>query len=249
MARSFSGSPDTINFGDINGLDGLGACTYSIWGRVTSIPSLIVAMRKDNNFAIQTTGNNAIFWINDGSWRNSGGGSSSLATGEWIHIAGTYDGTYIRLWVNGVNESSNNFGATTLSSNSDPLHVGSRAGAGFHWINGDLAEPAIWNVALPPAEIRAIAGRRATPDMLRPDSLQIYAPLFGAGGLEQDFSRFRNHGTPTAGVTQAKHPITRRFDRDLDGGWAVKPAGAVATDPVFHPIRHGELDHPVLRAP
>ena len=43
-------------------------------------------------------------------------------------------------------------------------------------MNGSIAEPAIWNVALTDAEIASLAAG-FTPDQIRPQSLQFYAPL------------------------------------------------------------------------
>jgi len=55
------------------------------------------------------------------------------------------------------------------------------ATSGFNYvisqlITGTIAEPAIWNVALTDAEIASLAAG-FTPDQIRPQSLQFYAPL------------------------------------------------------------------------
>jgi hypothetical protein len=50
------------------------------------------------------------------------------------------------------------------------------SGVQYNFLNGSVAEAAIWNVALTDAEIASLnAG--FTPDQIRPQSLQFYAPL------------------------------------------------------------------------
>jgi len=44
------------------------------------------------------------------------------------------------------------------------------------FLNGSIAEAAIWNAALTDAEIASLAAG-FTPDQIRPQSLQFYAPL------------------------------------------------------------------------
>jgi hypothetical protein len=78
-----------------------------------------------------------------------------LPRGTWLHVAGTYDGTRMNLYLNGVNAGSIAIKGErpkpewiTLSSDNEPLH-------------GMMDEPTIYNRALGPDEVRMIyqAGR------------------------------------------------------------------------------------------
>ncbi len=86
---------------------------------------------------------------------NSG---SVLPTNTWIHLAATYDGTAVRLYVNGAL-------ATTLpvsgpiATSSDPLRIGGDS-VWPEWFSGLIDEARVYNRALSPTEIQA--------DMIRP---------------------------------------------------------------------------------
>lgn len=51
----------------------------------------------------------------DGGWRTSG--TQSLPPNNWYHIIGTYDGSIIKLYVNGALVQSNSYSGTPISSN------------------------------------------------------------------------------------------------------------------------------------
>ena len=77
---------------------------------------------------------------------------SALATGVWTHIAVTYDGSIIRLYVNGAQVATRSkTGTYTTSSN--PLQIG---GNTFYWqyFKGKIDEVRVYNRALGAAEIQ-----------------------------------------------------------------------------------------------
>jgi hypothetical protein len=76
-------------------------------------------------------------------------------------------------------------------------------------MSGRIAEVAIWNAALTDAEVAALAsGVRAW--MLRPANLKVYAPLWGVGSPEPDYSGNAFHFTVT-GAAQADHAPVAPF--------------------------------------
>jgi chitodextrinase len=78
-------------------------------------------------------------------------GRSSLAANTWVHLAATYDGTAVRLYVNGVLVSSQaQTGAIVASTKA--IHIG----ADFYgeYFNGVIDEARIYNRALSQAEIQ-----------------------------------------------------------------------------------------------
>jgi hypothetical protein len=103
--------------------------------------------------------------INNGGTPNIGfviANSSSLdvvgfniSTSElniWMHVVGVYDGTTLKLYKNGILQSSK---ATSqiLACNNNPLLIGKRQD-GFHF-NGIMDEVRIWNTARTQAQIVA----------------------------------------------------------------------------------------------
>jgi gliding motility-associated-like protein len=87
---------------------------------------------------------------NDGAWSDAAS-SSNLPTGSWIHIAGTYDGTTARLYINGVLTASR---ATTnfWNNNGAALTIGSWPGEN-KFFKGEIDDVRIWNVTRSEAQI------------------------------------------------------------------------------------------------
>ncbi|HKS36226.1 MAG TPA: LamG-like jellyroll fold domain-containing protein, partial [Verrucomicrobiae bacterium] len=80
-------------------------------------------------------------------------GSGSIAVGQWTHLAGTYDGTRVRLYVNGVEVAS---AARTglISVNDLPVRIGGNSPYGEHF-DGLIDEVRIYNRALSATEIQS----------------------------------------------------------------------------------------------
>jgi hypothetical protein len=90
------------------------------------------------------------------------GNTSVLRT--WIHAAATYDGSTLRLFVNGVEKAfKNNFTNRLRSSPGKPIYIGANVNNGFtETFEGSIDEVALYSRALLPADIARLAGG-ATP--------------------------------------------------------------------------------------
>ena len=75
---------------------------------------------------------------------------------SWIHVAGTYDGTTMRMYVNGVEESSI-VGPAAIAANAVDVGIGAQSD-GTRRFNGTLDDIRIYNRALTSSEIASIAG-------------------------------------------------------------------------------------------
>jgi len=77
--------------------------------------------------------------------------SSILETGIWYHIAGTYDGSNMHIYINGVEDASR---AQTGNFTSNEKIVLGRANTHERHLDGKLDEVRIWNDARTETEIR-----------------------------------------------------------------------------------------------
>jgi hypothetical protein len=91
----------------------------------------------------------------------SAGGVSALRLNTWTHLAATYDGTTIRLYVNGV-EAGTAAGAGALPETANPLRIGGNSVWG-EYFKGRIDEVRIYNRALSTAEITADMNRAVMP--------------------------------------------------------------------------------------
>ncbi len=158
-AVGVSGLPSRVDAGDVFDRTGRSPFTLELWVRPTLVDGdYRPLVDKEPRFG---TRNGVSFWHQGqygvGLERRGGGArdaavsNTPLAVNVWQHVAGTYDGTTLRVYVNGVERGS---AVSTLSVPDipDPLLVG---GWGFDYIDyrGDLDEVALYETALPAAEI------------------------------------------------------------------------------------------------
>ena len=99
----------------------------------------------------------------------------SLTT--WTHAAARFaSATDRRAYINGVGGTANTTSRTPSGVNTTALGYVYAAGVRARFLNGRLAEAAIWNTDLTDDEFAALAdGYR--PTLIRPNKLVFYAPL------------------------------------------------------------------------
>ena len=95
-------------------------------------------------------------------WSEGGGGSHDqpwvLSDDEWHHVAGTYDGAFLRVYVDGVEENSNEIGAVAGGETPEAVAIASD-GSGREFWKGPIDEVALFNVGLGPDEILDVMTR------------------------------------------------------------------------------------------
>jgi hypothetical protein len=92
---------------------------------------------------------------------HSAGATTALPLNRWSHLAATYDGATIRLYVNGV-EAGTAAAAGALPASANPLRIGGNSVWG-EYFKGRIDEVRIYNRALSAAEIAADMNRAVTP--------------------------------------------------------------------------------------
>jgi fibronectin type 3 domain-containing protein len=134
-------------------------------------------------------------------------GTSALPTGTWSHLAATYDGTTLRLYVNGAQVSQLTTSGSILTSTS-PLRIGGNSVWGERF-TGLIDEVRVYNRALSAGEIQADMVKSVTPDVT-PPTVTAKTPGNGAAGVNvgtsatATFSEFMNAGTITSSTFQLK---------------------------------------------
>ena len=153
-------SSDYIDCGDITDLDGSAALTLSAWVKPTasgtsSADGIIAKDGATRGFYLATfTGNKFRFLIStNGSTNDSFNSNLAYTTNEWYHLAATWDGSNLKLYINGSLDTtqavSNATG--TFSNNSNTLRIGNNGGSGY--FNGSISNASIWNTALTSTQV------------------------------------------------------------------------------------------------
>lgn len=90
----------------------------------------------------------------DGSWRMIED-NDTVQTDEWVHLVGTYDGSYLKLYRNGLLVSQSSNLDRSLPSGSNGWYIGKRhdtAGGNHHW-NGSIDEVLVLNRTMSATEV------------------------------------------------------------------------------------------------
>ncbi len=102
------------------------------------------------------------FIISDGT--NADWGSATAVVlpstiGQWFHVAGTYDGTTVKLYINGELAGAGNWNKS-IGTNGVGLLIG--GGSGFGYANGVADEIKLWNRVKSAEEIKATMNYTST---------------------------------------------------------------------------------------
>lgn len=81
-------------------------------------------------------------------------GSSTIPVGVWTHLAGTYDGSNIRVYVNGELEGVTAHSSPLQAANS-PLRIGGGIANNTEYFLGSIADVRLWDRAKSAEEIKA----------------------------------------------------------------------------------------------
>lgn len=141
----------------------------------------------------------AVTYLSSASYAVAVATTVTTTAGVPYHVAATFrDGTqYRRIWVDGVNEASNNTTKNLGFRRVSYAVLERTANSRFYHI--EMAEPAIWNVALSTVEIAALAAG-ALPIEVRPAALKKWSRHIGAPpqNLTLFPASWTTGGTPTS---------------------------------------------------
>ncbi len=136
-------------------------------------------------------------------------GTTTLLPNTWYHGAVTYDGTTLKLYVNGQLENQAPMALNTIID-SNGITIGHRAGGAF-W-TGQIDEPTVYDQALSATEIAAIyaadgSGKCASECVTRPSGMVGWWP---GSGNPYDVAN-GNDGSLVNGVTYSTGKVGQAF--------------------------------------
>lgn len=158
QALDFDGVNDRVIVSSSATLAPTNALTLSAWIR----PDSVTATQFIINKAISTSANGDYFLVlrNTGVLGivvNSGvegarTGNTALTTNTWYHVVGTWDGSNLRMYLNGVADSIAQPLSGTMANNGDNLGIGASA-TGVRPFNGLIDDVRVYNRALSATDV------------------------------------------------------------------------------------------------
>lgn len=187
MARNFDGTNDYLDAGNPSALNLTGdEVTVSAWVRLdtTDGEGKILAKWSDAaqefQYLLSTNSDEkCLFAIYDGG-THVALGATTLVANTWYHLAGVYDGTELRAYLDGVEE-----GSTANTGNMIAFDIPVRIGAGSGGsgtetpFDGDIGHCAIWDTPLSGEEVASLAAGISPLKIQKDNSLLFYAPVNG----------------------------------------------------------------------
>ncbi len=170
-ALSFDGTNDVVEVVDASLLRLGTTQTIAGWLNLTQLPSDWVRIigKGDLNYRnygvwLSASGTIAYQIVSNGGIWVTISSTTQFSAGSWNHFAATYDGTTIRLYINGQEEASEAYTYTPAIS-ADPLTFGY---AGYHtYLNGTLDEVRIYGRSLTATEVQTLyTSYAAAPAMM-----------------------------------------------------------------------------------
>ena len=162
-ALDFDGLNDYVNCQNSESLQLTDALTIAGWVKANSWGSgsnvSIIARKGEgnpNNYQLAIADGRATLYLDD-SDSNGFRGDTVLNTGQWYHVAGTWDGAQVRIYLNGIldNDPPDTY-SWTLNTDTRNLYIGGRSGTDL--LNGTLDDVRIYNRALSPEEVAEVSG-------------------------------------------------------------------------------------------
>ncbi|WP_052596808.1 LamG-like jellyroll fold domain-containing protein [Aureispira sp. CCB-QB1] len=154
---AFDGVDDYIDFGNLARFNMTNNITLEAWVKMTTTSGDQKIITKfgdvggDDAYALQAINGEPQFLLNFGpTWVTVAAGMTMTAN-EWYHIVGVYDGTAMRIYVNGIEQNSI-VQSGTFDVSASTFKIGGWAGVG-HW-NGCIDEVRVWNAARTLSDIR-----------------------------------------------------------------------------------------------
>lgn len=162
-ADDFPGTSSYIDCGNAASVQIAGPITVSAWMKIDSFVSQagivgkLVHLTTREGYALRLHETSMLFDFSLGqsslSW-NRAISTTTLSFGQWYYVVGTYDGSTIRVYLNGTEEGSNTYGGGIFDSQSDLL-IGRKNIGWADAFDGMIDEARVYNSTKPVAWIKA----------------------------------------------------------------------------------------------
>ena len=156
-ALELDGQGDYVDLATGPDFDITGQITVAAWVKVNAfdVDWQAIVTKGDTAWRLSRDQGNTLHFACTGLWPEWVRGSVNVHDGQWRHVAGTYDGNELRLYVDGkLDVSAKTQGA--INVNAYPVYIGENSehsGRGWHGLIDDVR---LYSYALSDVEIKAL---------------------------------------------------------------------------------------------
>jgi fibronectin type 3 domain-containing protein len=184
-ALSFNGTNNLVSIADSNSLDLTTGMTLEAWVRPAALGTVwrtVLMKEQSGNLIYDLYGNTDKGFPETAVWiagERAARATAGLALNTWAHLASTYDGSTLRLYVNGTQTASLPLSGTVATS-AGALRIGGN-NVWPEWFSGLIDEVRIYNRALSASEVATDMNRPVTITALL--GLSLLRPAASPPGL------------------------------------------------------------------
>jgi hypothetical protein len=203
QAFSFDGEGDYVSVPDAPSLNPQAALTVDAWIRrsaqVGPWDPVVKKAGGENGdqtggYTLEFSGDHIAFqvFLENEWWVSSP--SAALPSDEWAHVAGVYDGEYVRLYVDGVEIATAANALGSIAPSDNELHIGHDPSNPDRWYNGLIDEVDVFDRALSADEIYAIYAA-GSAGKCKPGTLPLEVEIDIMPGTEPNCIKINDHGS------------------------------------------------------
>lgn len=154
-----NGSGDEVNLGNtINSvIGGTNTFTAEAWINPDGSPSFNTVVGNYDGgmqFLLRITNGFIEFYIDNGSFQNVLG-STPVPAGSWSHVAGTWDGINLRVYLNGVLDGTSVATGLFNTTTTNDVSIGGGLSNGTEYFDGKITDVRLWSDARSEGDINA----------------------------------------------------------------------------------------------
>jgi len=145
-ALGFDGSNDEVVINHSASLQPTSTQTLEAWVYANDLNDRVIIHKwVPNQYTLEINENKLTYVLETSSGDNFVRSISNFPIGQWVHCAGTYDGTVLKVYENGILTGTVNH-TGNISSGSGVLKIGSRTDNSSGRFSGKIDEVRIWNI-------------------------------------------------------------------------------------------------------
>jgi Concanavalin A-like lectin/glucanases superfamily/Secretion system C-terminal sorting domain len=137
-------------------LTGTSTITVEGWCYLTTypfLPTVIGNYGTGMQFLLRVDGNKPAFWVDGGSGFRVINGATTVPLNTWTHLAGVWDGSSLRVYINGILDGTASGITGAFNNTSNPVRIGASL-TSETW-TGKLDAVRVWKSARTVTEINA----------------------------------------------------------------------------------------------
>jgi len=155
-ALLLDGNGDYLDCGPSPVFDIADEITVAAWVNINQVNMdwQAIVTKGDSSWRLSTAGSDMRFYFGVTSGGGHINGDTVVGAGEWHHVCGTYDGEYMRLYVDGIEEPGSPVARSTgISLNGYHVYIGNNAEENDRYWDGLIDDVRLYNCPLTATEV------------------------------------------------------------------------------------------------